>query len=283
MKKIFIFLIVLLTFLAYITSSSIADDLLLKVFQINYRKAEEMEKAVEMLLSPEGRISVDKRTNSLIVKDYPANIRAVADFLKEQDKKIQQVKIKIRYVDENTLKRVGMDIKWQYRDSHWAIGNIISNKKGMNIDAVLGAEKERQKVTGEQTLLVMSGSDGKIAVGRSIPYTDWFYWYTKNRGYMIKETKFKDVSTGFVVRPRVAGSNINIDISPQISYFSDGRMNEVIYREASTTVNCENGETVLIGSSDTSSENIVGNIFGGLQASKTEGSFYMMLTPEVQK
>ena len=75
----------------------------------------------------------------------------------------------------------------------------------MNIDALLGAEKERQKVTGEQTLLVMSGSEGRIAVGRSIPYTDWFYWYTKNRGYMIKETKFKDVSTGFVVRPRVAG------------------------------------------------------------------------------
>ncbi|MFZ3064681.1 MAG: secretin N-terminal domain-containing protein [Nitrospirota bacterium] len=283
MKKIFIFLIVLLTFLAYITSSSIADDLLLKVFQINYRKAEEMEKAVEMLLSPEGRISVDKRTNSLIVKDYPANIRAVADFLKEQDRKIQQVRIKIRYVDDAALKRAGMDVKWQYRGGHWAIGNIMSNKKGMNIDTLLGAEKERQKVTGEQTLLVMSGSEGRIAVGRSIPYTDWFYWYTKNRGYMIKETKFKDVSTGFVVRPRVAGSNINIDISPQISYFSDGRMNEVIYREASTTIICKNGETVLIGSSDTNSQNIVGNIFGGLQASKSNSSFYMLLTPEVMK
>jgi hypothetical protein len=60
-------------------------------------------------------------------------------------------------------------------------------------------------------------------------------------------------------------------------------MNEIIYREASTTINCKNGETVLISSSDTSSENIVSNIFGGLQASKTEGSFYMMLTPEIIK
>lgn len=176
-----------------------------------------------------------------------------------------------------------MDIKWQYSDSHWAIGNIISNKKGMNIDAVLGAEKERQKVTGEQTLLVMSGSEGRIAVGRSIPYTDWFYWYTKNHGYFIKEAKFKDVSTGFVVKPRIAGENINIEISPRISYSGDSGMNEIIYREASTTIICKNGETVLISSSDTSSENIVGNIFGGLQASKTEGSFYMMLLPEIVK
>ena len=60
-------------------------------------------------------------------------------------------------------------------------------------------------------------------------------------------------------------------------------MSEVIYREASTTIICKNGETVLIGSSDTSSENIVGNILGGLQASKSEASFYMMLTPEIQK
>jgi type II secretory pathway component GspD/PulD (secretin) len=283
MRRAFIFLISFFTLLSYSASLSVADDLLLKVFQINYRKAEEMEKAVELLLSSEGRISVDKRTNSLIVKDYPANIRAVADFLKEQDRKIQQVRIKIRYVDEAALKRIGASIGWQYQGGQWAIGNIMSNKKGMNIDALLGAEKERQKVTGEQTLLVMSGSEGRIAVGKSISYTDWFYWYTKNRGYMIKETKFKDVSTGFVVRPMVAGSNINIVIFPQISYFSDGRMNEIIYREASTTINCKNGETVLISSSDTSSENIVSNIFGGLQASKTEGSFYMMLTPEIIK
>ena len=283
MKKIFMFLISLLTLLGYIASSSIADEMLFKVFQINYRKAEEMEKAVEMLLSPEGRISVDKRTNSLIVKDYPANIRAVADFLKEQDKRPQQVRIKIRYVDEAALKRAGMDVKWHYRGGHWAIGNIMSNKKGMNIDTLLGAEKERQGTSGEQTLLVMSGSDGKIAVGRSIPYTDWFYWYTKNRGYMIKETKFKDVSTGFVVKLMIAGENINIEISPRISYSGDSGMNEIIYREASTTIICKNGETVLIGSSDTSSENIVGNIFGGLQASKSKSSFYMMLTPEVMK
>ena len=130
MKKIFIFLIGFLALLAYIASSSFADDMLLKVFQINYRKAEEMEKTVQLLLSPEGRISVDKRTNSLIVKDYPENIRAVADFLKEQDRRPQQVKIKIRYVDEATLKRVGASVGWQYRGGHWAIGNIMSNKKG---------------------------------------------------------------------------------------------------------------------------------------------------------
>ncbi|MBI5042953.1 MAG: hypothetical protein HZC10_03805, partial [Nitrospirae bacterium] len=272
-----------LALLAYIASSSFADEMLLKVFQINYRKAEEMEKAVQLLLSAEGRISVDKRTNSLIVKDYPANIRAVAAFLKEQDRKIEQVRIKIRYVDEATLKRIGASIGWQYRGGQWAIGNIMTNKKGVNIDALLGAEKERHRTSGEQTLLVMSGSEGRIAVGRSIPYTDWFYWYTKNHGYFIKETKFKDVSTGFVVRPRIAGSNINIDIFPQINYIADGRMNEIIYREASTTITCKNGETVLIGSSDTSSENIVGNIFGGLQGAKTEGSFYMMLTSDIQK
>ena len=78
--------------------------MLLKVFQINYRKAEEMEKAVEMLLSPEGRISVDKRTNSLIVKGLSCKHKSSCRFLKEQDKKPQQVKIKISYVDENIKK-----------------------------------------------------------------------------------------------------------------------------------------------------------------------------------
>ncbi|MBI5025566.1 MAG: hypothetical protein HZC12_02325 [Nitrospirae bacterium] len=279
--KINLFLIWCLTFFICIGSVSFssADDTVLKVFQINYRNAEELEGVVKPFLSPEGRVVADKRTNSLIVKDYPANIKAIAEFLKEQDRRPQQVKIKIKYVDESNLKRIGLTINWQYRDSHWAVGNIAGDKKGINIDALISAEKGRQQISGEQSLLIMSGSEGRIAVGRSIPYTDWFYWYTRNHGYLTRETRFKDVSTGFVVKPRVIGNNINIAISPQINYGT----NEIIYREASTTVICKDGETVLIGSSSSSSENIVWNILGGIQASKGEDNLYIMLTPEIEK
>jgi type II secretory pathway component GspD/PulD (secretin) len=285
MKKINIFLILFLTIFASIThiSFSSADDVSVKVFKINYRNAEEMEGMVRIFLSPEGGIAVDKRTNSFIVKDYPENIKLISEFLKEHDKKIEQVRKKIRYVDDKTLERIGLSVNWQYRGGNWAVGNVLRPGKGLSIDAIISAEKGKEKIGGEQTLLVMSGSEGKIHVGRSIPYTDWFYMYSRHYGYIVKETRFMDVSTGFVVRPRVAGDVINIEISPQINYSGDRDTGEIIYREVSTTITCRDGETVLIGSSGDKSENMVRNIFSGIQASRGEGNFYMMLTPEIVK
>lgn len=285
MKKINFLLILSLTILICITHvyPSASDDVSIRVFKINYRNAEEMEGMVRIFLSQEGGVAVDKRTNSLIVKDYPENIKAIEGFLKEHDKRIEQVRIKIGYVDDKTLEKVGLSVNWQYRGGNWAVGNVLRPGKGLSIDALIGAEKGREKIGGEQTLLVMSGSEGKIYVGRSIPYTDWFYRYSRHYGYLVKETKFIDVSTGFVVRPRVAGDSINIEISPQISYSGERGMDEIVYREASTTITCRDGETVLIGSSGNKTENMVGNIFSGLQVSRGEVDFYMMLTPEIVK
>ncbi len=285
MKKINFFLILSLAIFICISHvySSASDDVSIRVFKINYRNVEEMEGMVRLFLSPEGGVAIDKRTNSLIVRDYPENIKAVENFLKEHDKRIEQVRIKIRYVDDKTLERIGLSVNWQYRGGNWAVGNVLRPGKGLSIDALIGAEKGREKIGGEQTLLVMSGSEGKIGAGRSIPYTDWFYLYSRHYGYIVKETRFMDVSTGFVVRPRVAGDNINIEISPQISYSGEKGRDEIVYREASTTITCRDGETVLIGSSGNKTENVVGNIFSGMQASRGEGNFYMMLTPEIVK
>lgn len=285
MKKINFLLILSLTILIGITQvfSFAADDVTVRVFKINYRNAEEMEGMVKIFLSPEGGVAVDKRTNSLIVKDYPENIKAIEDFLKGHDKKIEQVRITIRHIDDKTLERIGLSVNWQYRGNNWSVGNVLRPGKGLSIDAIIGAEKGREKIGGEQTLLVMSGSEGKIYVGRSIPYTDWFYWYSRHYGYLVKETKFIDVSTGFMVRPRVAGDIIDIEISPQISYSGEKDTGEIIYREASTTVTCKDGETVLLGSSGNKTENMVSNIVSGIQASRGEVDFYMMLTPEIVK
>ena len=254
-----------------------------KVFPIKNRFAEDLENSVQILLSPEGRLVVDKNTNSLIINDYSDNINAVADFLKEQDKLPQQVRIKINYVDDTDLKESGLSVRWQYRDSHWSVGNFAGGGSGLNINAILSARMGKRNIIGEQSLLLMSGYNGTISTGRSIAYRDWFYHYSMTHGYLTSGIIFKDVITGFTVSARVIGNNINVEISPKISYMSDSGSGEIIFREAGTTVICKDGESVLIGSSSTSDENIVWNIFGGAQAEKISERFYIMLTAEIEK
>lgn len=260
-----------------------AANTVVKVFTIKNRFAEDLENSVQMLLSTEGRLVVDKNTNSLIINDYLQNVNAVADFLKEQDKLPQQVRIRINYVDDTDLKESGLSVRWGYQDSHWSIGSLAGGGSGLNINAILSARKGKRSISGEQNLLLMSGSNGTISAGRSIAYRDWFYHYSMTHGYLTSNIRFKDVITGFTVSPRVIGNNINVAVSPRISYMSDDGSGEIIFREAGTTVICKNGESVLIGSSSTSDENIIWNIFGGATAEKTSERFYIMLTAEIEK
>lgn len=260
-----------------------AAHTVVKVFTIKNRFAEDLESSVQLLLSPAGRLVTDKNTNSLIINDYPKNINAVTDFLKEQDKLPKQVMIKINYVDDTDLKESGLSVRWGYQDSHWSVGSIAGNGNGLNVNAIISAREGKRSIRGEQNLLLMSGSNGTISAGRSIAYRDWFYQYSMTHGYITSGIKFKDVITGFAVSPRVIGNNINVAVTPRISYMSDDGSGEIIFREAGTTVICKDGESVLIGSSSTGDENIIWNIFGGAHAEKTAERFYIMLTAEILK
>jgi len=276
--------VMILCLLVFMSAGIIyAENTSVKVFTIQNRFAEDLESTVRLLLSPEGRLVTDKNTNSLIINDYPANINAVADFLKEQDKLPQQVRIKINYIDDIDLKESGLSVRWKYSDSHWSVGSFAGGGSGLNVNAIIRARKEKRSLSGEQNLLLLSGSSGTISAGRSIAYRDWFYQYSTTHGYLTSEIRFKDVITGFAVSPRIIGNNINVAISPRISYISDSGTGDIIFREAGTTVICKDGESVLIGSSSTGDENIVWNIFGGARTEKTSGRFYIMLTAEIEK
>lgn len=277
-------IIVLCSVLIFLTAGIVcAANTVVKVLTIKNRFAEELEGGAQLLLSPEGRIVTDKNTNSLIINDYPKNINAVVDYLNEHDKLPQQVVIKVNYVDDTDLKEAGFSIKWNYQDSHWSVGNIAGGGSGLNMNAILRARKGKRSIKGEQNLLLMTGYRGMISSGRSIAYRDWFYHYSMTHGYLTSEIRFKDVITGFEVSPRVIGNNIYVVILPKISYMSDDGSGEIIFREASTTVVCKDGESVLIGSSSTGDENLVWSILGSTLAEKTTERFYIMLTAKIVK
>ena len=282
-KKLILMFCILGLVVISIAPLAIADGTVVKVFTVKNRFAEDFVAEVKMLLSPEGRVVTDENTNSLIINDFLRNIYAVEDFLKEYDKVPQQVRIKVNYVDDTDLAQAGLNVNWIYSNSQWAVGNVSGDGRGRNIEVLMNARKRNQNITGEQNLLIMSGANGMIETGRSIAYTNWFFQYSMTHGYLAQETMFRDVSTGFIVSPRVIGNNINIIISPRISYFGDKGTGEIIFREASTTVSCKDGEAVLIGSGNTTNENIVWNILGGASAQKAEGNFYIMLTAEIAK
>ena len=83
-----------------------------EVIFLQYSKAEDLGKVLSTLISKNGKIIVDTRTNSLTIQDIPENIEEIKKIIKLLDKNIPSVQIEAVLVEltEEGLKDLG--IKW---------------------------------------------------------------------------------------------------------------------------------------------------------------------------
>ncbi len=112
----------------------------MKIFELSYSNAKEVADRVSKLLSKDGVVDVDERTNSVIVTDYKYNMPRIENFIKQLDKKIKQILIeaKIVSVDYSHVKDIG--IQWggyYYRTSD---GTKVGISGAADQDKVSGAK-----------------------------------------------------------------------------------------------------------------------------------------------
>lgn len=79
---------------------------------INYASAGDLSSQVEGLLSPRGNVTVDQRTNTLIIKDIAENIAAVRGLVSNLDSEVPQVLIEARIVETNDTFQQQFGIQW---------------------------------------------------------------------------------------------------------------------------------------------------------------------------
>lgn len=88
-----------------------------KIFPLNYAKGEDIKANLDTIRNAEGRrgnISVDTRTNSLIVTDTPEGLTSVERIIAELDKKPQQVIIEAKLVEITLKDNLDIGIQWSY-------------------------------------------------------------------------------------------------------------------------------------------------------------------------
>lgn len=95
-----------------------------EIVQVNYAKASEMKSLLEAqgeggdgpgqagMLSERGSISIDARTNSLLVRDTPSQIRKIQDMVEKLDRPTEQVMIEARIVNIDTDYERNLGVRW---------------------------------------------------------------------------------------------------------------------------------------------------------------------------
>ena len=107
--------------------------------QINYAKAPDMAKLLAddktRLLSPRGAVSVDERTNTLLVKDTADVIDHIKDMIKVLDVAVKQVVIEARMVTVTDGVDDALGIRWGATGNNSSNNsNISGTLEGLNSD-----------------------------------------------------------------------------------------------------------------------------------------------------
>ncbi|MDP2246687.1 MAG: nodulation protein NolW, partial [Nitrosomonadales bacterium] len=116
-------------------------------------------------------------------------------------------------------------------------------RRGFNID--LEDNSTVYSNEGNEFLTVVDGERAFIRVGQSIPYTQQWVQLTRRYVTVQQTVEFQDITTGFAVRPRYIGDQIELEITPRIARLN--QLGFIDFEELSTVVRVSPGEWFDLG------------------------------------
>lgn len=242
------------------------QDLLTEVFIIRYAQAEDVQDATQSVLSERGQISVDNRTNSLIVSDIPRKLNEIGRLLPILDSPTAQVMIEAKLVeiDASASREFGID---------WSAGNLgrsdMLTHGGIETNLGVGAptgqvqfghitdildlnatisylESQNQAhILSEPRIAICDNMTGRVLSGKQIPLS---LRDADGNTYV----QLYDVGVSLEVTPHInADNNVTLELNPVVSDLSGEATSQeqpiILTQEAHTTLMIDDGATAVIG------------------------------------
>jgi len=88
------------------------EELVTHTVTVSYANPKEVEAVIKKIMSKKGEVASDSRSNTIIIKDLPANIPKVEALIKTLDKVPPQVMIDARIVEMNRNTDSSLGIQW---------------------------------------------------------------------------------------------------------------------------------------------------------------------------
>ncbi len=255
-------------------------DLTTEPIRLSYLTADEAKRLLSKVISSKGDIQINEATNSLVVTDFPANIRKIEDLLEEIDVPPIQVLIEAKIIDIQSKayenfgttytvthapaatnqslfgRNVAMDESLVNTTTMAGPSSSLSGgqisittiMKGLTITATIDAliQQNKAHLLASPSIATLNGKEARIIIGERYPYKE----KTQTTTGTTETTKFVDIGTTLRVTPQVSPDGwITMNIHPEVSSFYSAldAGPRITTREADTTVRVRDGQTIIIG------------------------------------
>lgn len=238
---------------------------------LQYADAAELAKAGEKLLSAKGSITVDKRTNRLLLRDNRVALATLEKWVEQMDLPVAQVELAAHIVtiNEKSLRELG--VKWTLADAQQAggVGDVTTmttdlsvatatTRVGFNIGRINGRlldlelsaleQKQQLDIIASPRLLASHLQPASIKQGSEIPYQ------VSSGESGATSVEFKEAVLGMEVTPTVLQKGrirlklrISQNMPGQVLQQADGEVLAIDKQEIETQVEVKNGETLALG------------------------------------
>ncbi|AIR05678.1 porin [Cedecea neteri] len=225
----------------------------------------------EKLLGPRGSITVDKRTNRLVVRDNKQAQKRIASWVADMDVSMGQVELSAHIVTINQEKLRELGVKWSapageakarlhqattvssqlaVNAATTTLGFNIGRINGRMLELELSALEQQQQldIIASPRLLVAHQQAASIKQGTEIPYQ------VSNGKNEATSVEFKEAVLGMEVTPTISHHGtirLQLRISQNMPgrsiQHADGEALAIDKQEIETQVEVKDGETLALG------------------------------------
>jgi hypothetical protein len=239
---------------------ALAQATVLEVIPLRYRTAQEVIPIIQPMLARDG--SVSGLQGQLIVRTTPANLDEVKRVLASIDTAPRQLLITVRQDADTDRSRASAEVSGSVGGEHGRVtvppagretrgGNVVIREGDNRVRAHVVENRTAESDRNTQSVRVLEGREAFIAVGQSVPVRAREVRRVVVGGQVVEQvvdsTQYRDVATGFYVRPRLTGDTVTMEISPQRESLSRQAPGTVNVQSVVTTVSGRLGEWMEIG------------------------------------
>ncbi|MDV6316632.1 type IV pilus secretin PilQ [Idiomarina sp. HP20-50] len=248
------------------------------LLSVNFAKATDLAKLLkneqQSFLSPTGAVSVDERTNTLIVRDTPTQLETIRQLVSNLDVPVKQVLIEARMVTVKANVSRELGIRWGASKYGLAIpedagtfikgmqidlpasnpaGTFAANLARLSDDILLDLEltalerENKAEIITSPKIFTSNQQPAYIEQGTEIPYVE-------TAAHGTTAVQFKKAVMGLSVTPQITPNNhVLMELTITQNTRGDtvatptGPAVAIDTQEMSTRVLAKNGETIVLG------------------------------------
>jgi type II secretory pathway component GspD/PulD (secretin) len=252
-------------------SASVFAETEFKIITLQHRFASDLLPIIEPMVGADG--TATGMNNELILRASPERMREIEATIEKLDAARANRKITVNRNSNIQSKREGVEVTGNVKAGKVTVSNDRRGQNSNNpnsgtIEIENGSSNSQQN--SSQFLNVLDGERAFIRVGQIVPFTQ--EWVTITRRFVAigRITDWRDITTGFAVRPRTVGNQVELEITPRIA-----RLNQqgfIDFEELTTVVRTNLGSWVDIGGTMQQNDEVSRKILGYQNSASQQNS-----------